>query len=170
MNRRSVRTGGSGAANAARSARTTARKPSPSRAAAKRPQSSRGARAGLTGPQMVELVARYVSAFNRGDVEALLSFYHPRATMEDPVGYTPASGHGAIRAVYAGGFRQGVTIALDGAVCAATGAVAFPVEARTATAKLWSVNVFDLSEDGLILRMRAYWGPSNVEGEISVRG
>jgi hypothetical protein len=32
------------------------------------------------------------------------------------------------------------------------------------------VNVFDLSDDGKILRMRAYWGPSNVEGEVSVRG
>ena len=127
-------------------------------------------RAGLTGPQTVELVARYIAAFNRGDVEAILAFYHPRATMEDPVGYKPAKGHAAIRAVYAGGFRQGVTLALDGAVRAAAGAVAFPVEARTATARLWSVNVFDLSDDGLILRMRAYWGPSNVEGEISVRG
>ncbi len=126
--------------------------------------------AGLTGPQGVELVAHYISAFNRGDVEAILSFYHPRATMEDPVGYEPAKGHAAIRAVYAGGFRQGVTLALDGAVRAAPGAVAFPVEARTATARLWSVNVFDFSDDGLILRMRAYWGPSNVEGEISVRG
>ena len=127
-------------------------------------------RVGLTGPQSVELVARYIAAFNRGDVEAILAFYHPRATMEDPVGYKPAKGHTAIRAVYAGGFRQGVTLALDGAVRAAAGAVAFPVEARTATARLWSVNVFDLSDDGLILRMRAYWGPSNVEGEISVRG
>lgn len=127
-------------------------------------------RAALAGPQMVELVARYIAAFNRGDVEAILSLYDPRATMEDPVGYKPAKGHAAIRAVYAGGFRQGVTLALDGAVRAATGAIAFPVEARTPTAKLWSVNVFDLSEDGLILRMRAYWGPSNVEGVISVRG
>lgn len=127
-------------------------------------------RVGLTGPQRIELVARYIAAFNRGDVEAILAFYHPRATMEDPVGYKPAKGHTAIRAVYAGGFRQGVTLALDGAVRAAAGAVAFPVEARTATARLWSVNVFDLSDDGLILRMRAYWGPSNVEGEISVRG
>ena len=101
-------------------------------------------RVGLTGPQRIELVARYIAAFNRGDVEAILAFYHPRATMEDPVGYKPAKGHTAIRAVYAGGFRQGVTLALDGAVRAAAGAVAFPVEARTATARLWSVNVFDL--------------------------
>ena len=127
-------------------------------------------RAGLTGPQRIDLVARYIAAFNRADVEAILSFYHPRATMEDPVGYEPAKGHASIRAVYAGGFRQGVTLALDGAVRIAADAIAFPVEARTATAKLWSVNVFDLSQDGLILRMRAYWGPSNVEGAISVRG
>ncbi len=131
---------------------------------------AKAVRAGLTGPQMVELVARYIAAFNRGDLAAILAFYHPRATMEDPVGYAPAKGHAAIRAVYAGGFRQGVTLALDGAVRAAQGAVAFPVEARTPTARLWSVNVFDLSDDGKILRMRAYWGPSNVEGEVSVRG
>ncbi|MEZ4334325.1 MAG: nuclear transport factor 2 family protein [Myxococcota bacterium] len=127
-------------------------------------------RAAPTPEQMVELVARYVSAFNRGDVEAIVSLYHPRATMEDPVGYTPARGHRAIGTVYQGGFRQGVTIVLDGAIRCAGGSVAFPVVARTPQATLQSVNVFDLSPDGRIERMRAYWGPYNVVGEIAVRG
>jgi steroid delta-isomerase len=123
------------------------------------------------GPaQLVDLVERYVSAFNAGDVDAILSYYHPRATMEDPVGYAPARGRQAIGAVYRGGFRQGVTIALDGAVRCAGHAVAFPVVARTPTATLHSVNIFELGNDGLIERMRAYWGPYNVVGEISVRG
>lgn len=124
----------------------------------------------LAPERMVELVARYVSAFNRGDVDGVLALYHPRATMEDPVGYTPARGHRAIADVYAGGFRQGVTIVLDGAIRCAAGSVAFPVVARTPQATLQSVNVFDLAPDGRIERMRAYWGPYNVVGEISVRG
>lgn len=128
------------------------------------------ARAALAPAQMVELVARYVSAFNRGDVESVLALYHPRATMEDPVGYTPARGHDAIGTVYQGGFRQGVTIVLDGAIRCAGGSVAFPVVARTPQATLQSVNVFDLAPDGRIERMRAYWGPYNVVGEIPVRG
>lgn len=124
----------------------------------------------LAPERMVELVARYVSAFNRGDVDGVLALYHPRATMEDPVGYTPARGHRAIADVYAGGFRQGVTIVLDGVIRCAAGSVAFPVVARTPQATLQSVNVFDLAPDGRIERMRAYWGPYNVVGEISVRG
>jgi len=138
--------------------------------AVRKPSAAPARRAGPTAEQMVELVARYVAAFNRGDVDGIVGFYHPRGVMEDPVGHAPAKGHRAIGAVYAGGFRQGVTIALEGPVRCAVGALAFPVVARTPSARLWSVNVFELAEDGKILRMRAYWGPSNVEGAIGVRG
>jgi len=120
--------------------------------------------------RLVELVGRYLEAFNRSDVDAVLALYHPRATMEDPVGYTPAKGHRAIGDVYRSGFRQGVTIVPDGAVRCTGQAVAFPVVARTATATLQSVNVFEVGRDGRIERMRAYWGPYNVIGSISVRG
>ncbi|MFO0690368.1 MAG: nuclear transport factor 2 family protein [Myxococcota bacterium] len=124
----------------------------------------------LEPARLVGLVERYLDAFNRGDVDAVLALYHPRATMEDPVGYTPAKGHRAIGEVYRGGFRQGVTIAPDGAVRCTGRAVAFPVVARTATATLQSVNVFEVGPDGRIEKMRAYWGPYNVIGSISVRG
>jgi len=86
------------------------------------------------------------------------------------VGHAVAKGHRAIGAVYAGGFRQGVQIGLDGAIRCASGALAFPVEARTSKATLFAVNVFEFSPDGRITAMRAYWGPYNVSGEIAVRG
>lgn len=148
--------------------RRPARRSAEGRAA--KPAKGTSASAPLTPQQMVALVDRYMAAFNRGDVEAVLELYHPKGTMEDPVGYTPAKGHRAIGAVYAGGFRQGVQIRLDGQVRCAERALAFPVVARTAKATLFAVNVFDLSGDGRIASMRAYWGPHNVVGEIAVRG
>jgi steroid delta-isomerase len=119
---------------------------------------------------LVDLVGRYVAAFNRGDLETVLALYHPKATMEDPVGYGPAQGRRAIGEVYAGGFRKGVMLEPDGAIRCTGRAVAFPVTARTSGATLQSINVFDVGPDGRIERMRAYWGPHNVVGSIAVRG
>ena len=171
---------------ARRAARAKAKRPAKSKAraatTAKRPPKKSAARSTATprAPKpaafehaptlLVDLVERYVAAFNRGDVEAVLALYHPKATMEDPVGYTPARGHRAIGEVYGGGFRPGVLLESDGAIRCTRRAVAFPVTARTSGATLQSINVFDVGPDGRIERMRAYWGPHNVVGSIAVRG
>lgn len=152
------------AVTAKRGAKRAAARPTPKRRAPKPPAFEHAP------ALLVDLVERYVAAFNRGDVEAVLALYHPKATMEDPVGYTPARGHRAIGEVYGGGFRQGVALESDGAIRCTGRAVAFPVTARTSGATLQSINVFDVGPDGRIERMRAYWGPHNVVGSIAVRG
>lgn len=152
------------ATTAKRSARKSAARPRAPRRAPKPPAFEH------PPALLVDLVSRYVAAFNRGDLETVLALYHPEATMEDPVGYSPAQGLRAIGEVYAGGFRQGVVLEPDGAVRCTGRSVAFPVTARTSGATLQSINVFDVGPDGRIERMRAYWGPHNVVGSISVRG
>ncbi|MCA9504521.1 MAG: SDR family NAD(P)-dependent oxidoreductase [Myxococcales bacterium] len=124
---------------------------------------------GLSGAQMRELVDRYVAAYNRRDVDAIVALYDPQARMEDPVGLPPAVGHEAIAGLYRMGFDMGVSIALDGAVRCAARAAAVPILATSPASTLRVVDVFDFGRTGLIERMRAYWGPDDLEGDLAVR-
>ena len=116
----------------------------------------------------VELVERYVAAYNDKDVESILGLYAPGATMEDPVGDPPARGHEAIGALYRKGFEMGVQIELDGAIRSAQGAVIFPLCATTAKSKLYIIDLFELDTNGRIASMRAYWSRDNLTGELEV--
>lgn len=116
-----------------------------------------------------EIVEGYIAAYNRRDTAAILALYDPKAKMEDPIGLPPAVGHTAIAALYQMGFDMGVTISHDGAVRLAGNEAAFPLLASTPTSKLHVIDVFEFGRGGKIVRMRAYWGPDNLEGDLAVR-
>lgn len=122
-----------------------------------------------TAAEMRAIVARYVAAYNARDVAAILSLYHPKATMADPIGLPPAVGHTAIAELYQMGFDMNVTIANDGAVRCAGSSVAFPLVASSPSSRLDVIDVFDFGQDGRIVQMRAYWGPDNLQGDLAVR-
>ncbi len=115
------------------------------------------------------IVVRYVEAYNKRDVPAILALYHPKATMADPIGLPPAVGHAEIAALYQMGFDMDVTIKNDGAVRCAGSSVAFPLIAHSPTSRLEVIDVFDFGSDGRIVQMRAYWGPDNLQGDLAVR-
>lgn len=123
----------------------------------------------LTAAEKRELVERYISAYNARDTAAILSLYHPSAKMEDPIGLPPAVGHAAIGALYQMGFDMDVTIAHDGAVRIAGNEVAFPLIASSPTSRLDVIDVFEFGPGDKIVRMRAYWGPDNLQGDLAVR-
>lgn len=116
----------------------------------------------------VELVERYVAAYNAADLDAILALYAPDASMEDPAGSEPQRGRDALAALYKMGFEMGIRLELEGPVRCAANAVAFAMCARTAQGKLDIIDVFDLSASGKIQRMRAYWGPENRTGEMDL--
>lgn len=123
----------------------------------------------LSAGEKREIVERYIAAYNRRDTAAILALYDPKAKMEDPIGLPPAVGHAAIAGLYQMGFDMGVTISLDGAVRLAGNEAAFPLLASTPTSKLHVIDVFEFGRRGRIVRMRAYWGPDNLEGDLAVR-
>lgn len=119
--------------------------------------------------ELRRIVVRYVEAYNKRDVPAILALYHPKATMADPIGLPPAVGHAEIAALYQMGFDMDVTIKNDGAVRCAGSSVAFPLIAHSPTSRLEVIDVFDFGSDGRIVQMRAYWGPDNLQGDLAVR-
>ena len=123
----------------------------------------------LSAAEKREIVERYIAAYNSRDTAVILALYAPKATMEDPIGLPPAVGHKAIAGLYQMGFDMGVTIAHDGEVRLAGNAAAFPLIASSPTSKLHVIDVFDFGRTGKIERMRAYWGPENLEGDLAVR-
>jgi steroid delta-isomerase len=114
----------------------------------------------------IELVQDYVAAYNAADVAGILALYAPDASMEDPVGDAPVRGAEAIAALYRAGFAMGIQLELDGPVRCTRAAVAFGLRARTAEGMLSIIDVFDLTPACRIARMRAYWGPANLVGEM----
>jgi len=116
----------------------------------------------------IEIVERYVAAYNARDMDAVLALYRDDATMEDPYGTPPVSGKEALAALYKEGFEMGVVLALDGRIRCAGNAVAFPLVGTTEQGKLYIIDLFEFDEAGLVERMRAYWGPESLEGEMDI--
>jgi steroid delta-isomerase len=117
----------------------------------------------------IKIVGDYIAAYNAADLGAMLALYAPDASMEDPVGSEPARGVEAIAALYRLGFEMGVKLELEGPVRCAGNSVAFAMCARTARGRLYIIDVFDLTPGEKIARMRAYWGPENLVGEMDLR-
>jgi steroid delta-isomerase len=118
---------------------------------------------------MVKVVEAYVSAYNSKDFEGVLSLYADDATMEDPVGAPPATGKDEIRALYKMGFDMGISVELDGRVRTAAEFAVFPLCATSEQGKLYIVDLFEFNEEGRVVRMRAFWSPENLDGEMDLR-
>lgn len=109
--------------------------------------------------KLIEVVERYLEAYNEKDLDGILALYAEDASMEDPVGSEPRSGRAAIREFYEHGFAMGAKVALDGGIRCAGDSVAFPMRASLGDTTIEIIDVFDLDSDGRIARMRAYWSP-----------
>lgn len=116
--------------------------------------------------QKVKVVEGYVAAYNARDLDAILALYASEASMEDPVGTPPARGREAIAALYRAGFEMGVRLELDGSIRSAPDAAVFPLRARTQSAQIDIIDLFEFDEAGLIRSMRAYWSSDNLVGEL----
>lgn len=116
----------------------------------------------------VEIAESYAAAYNAKDLEAIVGLFAADATMEDPVGEAPAKGIEAIAALYQQGFDMGIEFEIEGEIRTAANSVAFPVCARTATSRLYIIDVFEFDDAGKIERMRAYWSRDNLVGEMDL--
>jgi steroid Delta-isomerase len=117
--------------------------------------------------ERVGIIARYVEAFDRGDAGMVAALYAENATVEDPVGAPLIRGREAIGEFYKFAMQAGARLKLEGAVRVAGDYVAFPfvvVFNDAAEKRIEVIDTFRFNEAGLIVEMRAFWGPANMQG------
>jgi len=110
----------------------------------------------------------YARRINEGDLAGILALFEPGAIIEDPFGSAPKTGD-AIRALFAD------TIAYDTRITqvapirgshANAAALVFDVTFHPpggAPLLIRSLDVCTFSSRGLILTLRAYWGPEDMQ-------
>jgi len=115
----------------------------------------------MDNQHMVQVVERYMDAFNNKDISIIEEMYAADAVVEDPVGSDPYVGIEAILGFYKGAIDSGPTLSLNGQVRCAGKSAAFPFQAHIGDVTVSIIDVFDFNEDGKVINMRAYWGPDN---------
>lgn len=121
----------------------------------------------MPDPQaMVRAVETYVAAFDAGDPEMVVGLFAADATVEDPVGTPPHTGHDAIRTFYAASMQTGAKLHLDGPVRVAgdTAAFAFHVTFATPGMQVDVIDLFRFDAAGKVRSMQAFFGPTNMAG------
>ncbi len=123
----------------------------------------------VTADQLRIAVEQYAARLSAGDVEGLVALFAPDGTMEDPVGSPLKVGHDAIRAFFTESVEAAhPQMSIPGSVAvaadAAAAAMAYRVEAAVgdATLVVEGIDTFRFDDDGLIVSMQAFFGPTNV--------
>ncbi len=117
-----------------------------------------------TSQSMKATLNRYVELFNQGDAEAVTALYAEDATVEDPVGSPLKQGRVQIHEFYVYAISTGAKLSLD---CPARGshgdsaAIAFTV--MIGSMKIQVIDVMQFNPQGLIISMRAFFGPDDIE-------
>lgn len=123
----------------------------------------------MPDPKVMEAaVHEYVAAFDAGAPERVAALFAEDATVEDPVGTEPKVGQAAILEFYTASMQTGAKLALDGAVrlCGPYAAFAFTVHLhwQGKDQRVEVIDTFKFNDDGKVVEMRAYFGPSNMHG------
>lgn len=112
-----------------------------------------------------EVADNYLRYLNEKNLEGILSLYADNATVEDPVGSGVLKGKAALRKFYSGAVNVGLTLTRTGPVRIAGVEIAFPFQLRmtlNGTPMISDIiDVFRFDEEGKIVSMRAFWGPTN---------
>ncbi len=115
--------------------------------------------------EITRAVQTYLSSFEKGDLDAIMSIYADDCWIEDPVGSERKVGREAIRAFYQLGIDMGARMTLESEIRIAgnEAAFAFRLEADTPQGKLSvrPIDVMVFDDQGKVVSMRAFFGPTN---------
>jgi steroid delta-isomerase len=115
--------------------------------------------------EITSAVQTYLSSFEKGDLDAIMSIYADDCWIEDPVGSEPKVGREAIRAFYQLGIDMGarMTLESESRIAGNEAAFAFRLEADTPQGKLSvrPIDVMVFDDQGKVVSMRAFFGPTN---------
>lgn len=129
-------------------------------------------RQNMTNPDDSSMVKHYTNAvdsylrgLNEKDLELILSLYAENGSVEDPVGSKVIKGMPALRKFYGGAVTIDLDLKRTGPVRIAGVEAAFPfeliMEVNGTKMKSQIIDVFRFDDEGKIVEMRAFWGPSN---------
>lgn len=116
---------------------------------------------------MKAALQQYIDGFKARDAEMIIALFADDATIEDPVGTDNiVRGKDAITAMYRGGVTMVTAMELSAPIRAShsnAAAMAFDFELEFDGQKMRTsaIDVMEFNDDGKIVRMRAYWGPSD---------
>ncbi|MEM8695998.1 MAG: nuclear transport factor 2 family protein [Pseudomonadota bacterium] len=120
-----------------------------------------------TPEEMIAAVEAYIDAFNAGDPELAVALFAKDATVEDPIGTPLKEGEDAIREFYTVSMATGAKLTLQGPVRVGADHAAFAFQAGLDwEGKKQTVDVIDtfkFGEDGKVVEMKAYFGPTNMQ-------
>lgn len=120
-----------------------------------------------TEHHMKSALQRYIDGFASRDADKIIALFADDATIEDPVGSgTIVSGKEAIEKMYRGGVAVVTHMELSAPIRGShsnVAAMAFDFEMDFGGNKVRTsaIDVMEFNDDGKIVRMRAYWGPSD---------
>lgn len=121
-----------------------------------------------TQATMKAALQAYVDCTNAGDTAGLAALFAENAMIEDPIG-SPVKTRAEFAALMADGVRFGARITPVTQIRGSHGdeaALVFEVEYDPPEGKRLRIRSLDacrFNEDGLIVSLRAYWGPDDVE-------
>lgn len=117
---------------------------------------------------MIAAVEAYVAAFDAGDPDAAAAIYAEDCIVEDPVGSPLHHGREAVRAFYAQSMATGAKLKLEGPVRVAGDYAAFAFSVNLdfggAPKRIDVIDTFKFDKSGKVVEMRAFWGPTNMQG------
>ncbi|HPG24804.1 MAG: nuclear transport factor 2 family protein [Spirochaetaceae bacterium] len=115
--------------------------------------------------KITKAVHKYLSSFEKKDLDGIMSIYAEDCWIEDPVGSERKVGREALREFYALGVDMGVRMTLESEIRIAgnEAAFAFRLEADTPEGRLSvrPIDVMVFDDEGKVRSMRAYFGPTN---------
>ena len=110
------------------------------------------------------VLQQYVEAISGDDVEAVVALFAEDAVVEDPVGSPPQEGKSALRDFYQIAVDSVERMELEGNVRVrdSFGAAAMRAKIKGVDLAMETLDVMEFNEQGLIVRMTAYWGDTNM--------
>lgn len=118
----------------------------------------------LNDQHIADALKAYVDAVSGDDVEKILVLFSDDAVVEDPVGSDAHTGKEALRNFYLGAIDAVELMELEGNVRARGkwGAASMRAHVKGVDMVIETLDVMEFDDQGLITRMTAYWGDSNM--------
>ncbi len=119
-----------------------------------------------TPEHITDIVNRYLTAINAGDMHAVMDLYAGNAAVEDPAGTEPKTGND-ILTFYQNAFSGGAKVELTDSIRISAKTAAFPFRAEIGQGDgkvliVEVIDIFEFDEAGKVEKMTAHFGPSNI--------
>jgi steroid Delta-isomerase len=111
------------------------------------------------------VLTEYANAISRGNLEAICALFADDAEIEDPIGGLRFSGSHEVRKFYTAVVASKAFLNITGPVVGSkSNAAAIPMRGGNGGREVNVISLAFFTEDGLIKKYQALWGPGDFEG------